>query len=111
MPTPRLARLATTTLPGGLEVREARTPLERLRGLAGLPAIEPGEALLLRRCRSVHTLGMRFPLDLVWLDADAQPVRIDRDVRPNRLRSCRGARHVLELPAGEAGHLEARYQR
>ncbi len=100
MPTPRLARLATTTLPGGRVVHEARTPLERLRGLAGLPALEPGEALLLRRCRSVHTVGMRFALDLVWLDADDHPVRIDRAVPPNRLKTCRRARHVLE----EAAH-------
>ena len=102
MPTRRLARLTTTTLPDGTVVREARTPLERLRGLALLPAVEPGEALLLRRCRSIHTVGMRFALDLVWLDADGRPIRVDRDVRPNRMRSCRGARHVVERPAGSA---------
>ena len=102
MPTPRLARLTTTTLPNGLRVREARTPLQRLRGLAGLSSIEPGEALLLRRCRSIHTLGMRFALDLIWLDADDRVIRIDRDVPPNRLRSCRRARSVVELTAGQA---------
>ena len=103
VPTPRLARLATTTLPSGLEVREARTPLERLRGLAGLESIEPDEALLLRRCRSIHTLGMRFALDLIWLDTDDHVVSIDHDVQPNRVRSCRHARHVIEVRAGEAG--------
>jgi uncharacterized protein len=56
-------------------------------------------ALLLPRCRSVQTFGMRFALDLVWLDADGCAIRIDRDVRPWRVRSCRGATAVLELPS------------
>jgi uncharacterized membrane protein (UPF0127 family) len=40
---------------------------------------------------------MRFPLDLVWLDADRRVVRVDRAVPPWRVRSCRQARSVLEL--------------
>ena len=108
MPTARLAALPEIVLDGGLRAAEAATPLARLRGLAGLSTIEPGEALLLRRCRSVHTLGMRFALDLVWLDADDQVVRVDRAVRANRMRSCRRARSVLELPAGAADRV---YQR
>jgi hypothetical protein len=42
---------------------------------------------------------MRFALDLVWLDADDRVVRLDRDVRPNRMRSCRRARSVVEQAA------------
>jgi uncharacterized membrane protein (UPF0127 family) len=41
---------------------------------------------------------MRFALDLVWLDADGRIVRVDRGVRPWRLRGCRAARAVVELP-------------
>jgi uncharacterized membrane protein (UPF0127 family) len=41
---------------------------------------------------------MRFALDLVWLDAEGRAVRIDRDVAPNRVRACRRARAVCEIP-------------
>jgi uncharacterized membrane protein (UPF0127 family) len=58
-------------------------------------------ALHLVPCRSVHTAGMRFALDLVWLDGDGGVVRVDRDVRPWRVRTCLGARSVVEARAGE----------
>ena len=80
----------------GVDLVIARSPVARLRGLIG----RSGDvALLLPRCRSVHTFGMRFALDLVWLDGAGRVVRIDRGVRPWRVRSCRAARSVLELPA------------
>jgi len=78
-----------------MEIVEAVTFRARLRGLAG--RADPGHALLLRRCRAVHTFGMRFTLDLVWLDADGAAVRVDRAVAPRRLRCCRRARAVLEV--------------
>ena len=70
---------------------------QRLRGLAFR---DEGGPLLIPRCRSVHTFGMRFSLDLVWLDARGRVIRVDRAVPPRRLRSCRRARAVLEVPAG-----------
>jgi uncharacterized protein len=80
-----------------MDVVVARGALTRLRGLAFRR--EYAGALLLPRCRSVHTFGMRFALDLVWLDAAGEVVRIDRGVPPCRVRSCRAARSVLELRA------------
>jgi hypothetical protein len=96
----RLGRLPARELPGGLVVHEARGPLARLRGLAGLPALPPDRALHLPRTRSVHTVGMRFALDLVWLDGSGRVVRIDRAVPPRRHAACRAARSVVELRAG-----------
>jgi uncharacterized membrane protein (UPF0127 family) len=95
----RLRRLASIGVPElpGVDVRVAGDPLARLLGLAGLGALPPGVGLLLPRTRSVHTLGMRFPLDLVWLDDEGHVMRIDRMVRPGRVRACRGARQVIEL--------------
>lgn len=78
-----------------MKIVVARSPLARLRGLA-LRRRPPGYALLLPRCRSVHTFGMRFPLDLVWLDRDGRPVRVDEAVPPWRVRRCRRAVAVLE---------------
>jgi uncharacterized membrane protein (UPF0127 family) len=97
---PRLRRLPA--LPGrlhGMEVRVAATARARLLGLSGLRA-RPPCGLLLPRTRSVHTFGMRFALDLVWLDARGRAIRLDPAVPPRRLRSCRAARAVIELPAG-----------
>jgi uncharacterized protein len=99
---PRLARLPSHPLPGGLIVVEARSRRARALGLAGLRDLPAHVALLIARCRSVHTIGMRFALDLVWLDEAGTPVRIDRMVTPGRLRTCRAARAVLETRAGAA---------
>ncbi len=89
----RLPALADT------DVRVAVGCRARLLGLALLA--EPGErvALLLPATRSVHTAGMRFPLDLHWLDADGRTLRVDRDVLPWRVRGCRRASAVVERPA------------
>jgi len=98
---PRLHRLPSLELAAlpGVSVRVAADPLARLVGLAGLRALPPGIGLLLPRTRSVHTLAMRFALDLVWLDARGTVVRIDGGVRPGRLRGCRAASQVVELPS------------
>jgi uncharacterized membrane protein (UPF0127 family) len=89
-------------LPGGLRVAEARSARARLLGLSFVDAPAPGDALLLTRCRSVHTFGMRFALDLVWLDGRGRVVRVERGVRPRRLAWCLRARAVVEVPAGQA---------
>jgi uncharacterized membrane protein (UPF0127 family) len=79
-----------------VDVLVARGP-RRLIGLIGRRSQPAGVALEIPRCRSVHTFGMRFPLDLVWLDGSRRVVRVDRGVPPWRVRSCRQARSVLEL--------------
>ena len=98
--TPRLAVLPARTLPDGLRLAVASRFTARLRGLAGLAAIGADEGLELPRCRSVHTVGMRFALDLVWLGADGAVLRVDQGVAPLRMRSCRGAASVVEVAAG-----------
>src|SRR6476646_5526068 len=96
----RLASLPARRLACGLSVREAASRASRLLGLAWLRE-PPPVALWLPRCRSVHTFGMRFPLDLVWLDAAGAVVRVDRSVPPRRVGWCRVAASVVELPVGE----------
>ena len=85
-----------------MRVVRADTFRQRARGLGGRAGIPADEALLIPRCRSVHTFTMRFALDLVWLAGDGRVIRIDRDVPPRRLRTCLRASAVLECRAGEA---------
>src|SRR5256885_13673930 len=102
---PRLTSLPCRVLPDGRRVFVARSWRARLLGLAGLAALPPGAALLLPACRSVHTFGMRFALDLVWVDARGAVVRVDRDVAPCSGRSCAAARAAVAVLAGEGEEL------
>lgn len=81
----------------------ADRPLTRLRGLLGRNRLAPGEGLLLTRTASVHTLLMRFAIDVLFLDSDLVVVGVVANVAPMRVTSCRRARAVLELAAGAAG--------
>jgi uncharacterized membrane protein (UPF0127 family) len=98
----RLERLPSRRLTGGGTVHEATTATARLLGLAFLRELPPGHALLIPNCRSVHTFGMRFPLDVVFLDERGDVLRLERAVRRRRLLFCRRAFAVLETRAGEA---------
>jgi uncharacterized membrane protein (UPF0127 family) len=88
-------------------VLEARGRRARRRGLAGLYEMPEGAALRIHRCRSVHTVGMRFALDLVWIDGDGRVQRVDSGVGPRRLRTCLRARTVLEARAGAGARFAA----
>lgn len=79
----------------------ARTALTRLRGLLGRKNLPPGEGILLRPAGSIHTAFMRFPIDAVFLDRDLQVLAIEAELPAWRTARRRGARAVLELPAGE----------
>ena len=91
----RQAYLATD-----LEV--ADTHWSRLRGLMGTDAsnFPAGKGLWIVPCRGVHTLGMRFPIDVVYLNGDRVIVHIQEQLRPWRLAALRlNAATVLELPS------------
>lgn len=98
----RLERLPTAVV-RGREVRVARGGRARLLGLAGLDRARVGAGLLIPRCASVHTFGMRFALDLVFLDRAGRPCAVRRAVPPRRVVFAQGAASVLELPAGQGG--------
>jgi len=71
----------------------------RLLGLSHLNVSDAGPGLLITRCSSVHTFGMRFALDLIFLDEAGGTVALWRAVPPRRLAACRGAAAVLEVPS------------
>lgn len=82
-------------------VHEATTFASRLLGLAHLGGMPSGHALLIANCRSVHTFGMRFALDVAFLDRRGRPLRLERSVPSRRMLRCHRAFAVLEARAGE----------
>jgi uncharacterized membrane protein (UPF0127 family) len=84
----------------GFEVPVATGFRARLLGLAQLPRERAGAGLLIPRCACVHTFGMRFALDLVFLDRDGRALAVRRGVPPCRFAWRPGAQAVLELPEG-----------
>ena len=77
----------------------------RLRGLAWRDRAEAGPGLLIPRCSSVHTFGMRFELDVYFLDRSGRVLSARRRVPPRRVLWRRGASAVLEIPAAEGGEI------
>jgi uncharacterized membrane protein (UPF0127 family) len=71
----------------------------RLLGLALLSRVRAGAGLLMPRCRSVHTFGMRFQIDVLFLDDEGRVIDLRRSVPPRRLLRCPDAMAVLELPS------------
>lgn len=87
-------------------MRVARSWWARFRGLLGTDRLDAGEGLWLSPCGSVHTAGMRYAIDVVFLDRELRVTRIVPNLRPRR--ACfgpRATRSTLELPAGAAAGL------
>jgi uncharacterized membrane protein (UPF0127 family) len=80
----------------------ADTFFPRLRGLLGRKQLAEDEGLLIRPAGSVHTLFMRFPIDVVFLDREDSVVKVVPALRPWRMAAARRAKRTLELAAGVA---------
>lgn len=80
----------------------ATNPALRLRGLLGKKELAAEEGILLRPCSSVHTMFMRFSIDVVFCDNELRVLSVSADVPRWRTRSKRSARCVIELRAGQA---------
>lgn len=83
------------------ELREVRRSWERARGLLATPPLQEGQALLIDPCNWIHTLGMGYPIDVLYLDRYLRVVEISEGMKPNRIGPwVRKAQAVIELPAG-----------
>jgi uncharacterized protein len=83
----------------------ADTHWSRLRGLLGLSAGDFGNGcgLWIVPCRGVHTLGMGFAIDAVYLDRGMNVIHVESELRPWRFAAVRAnAASVLELPCRTA---------
>jgi hypothetical protein len=97
----RLRRLPTAEV-ASRRLPVAVTLLSRLLGLALLRPERAGEGLVIPRCRSVHTFGMRFPIHVVFCDARLVPISVRGSVPATRVLRERRASAVVELPFGRA---------
>lgn len=84
-------------------VEPANSLFKRMKGLIGRPSenFPSGSGLWLLPCDGIHTFGMRFPIDAVYLDSNLQVVRLYHRIKPFRVAALMfKARSVLELPSG-----------
>jgi uncharacterized protein len=97
-PARRFEGLPTAEV-GGFTVPVTAGFRARLLGLSHLDREAAGTGLLIPHCSSIHTFGMRFALDLVFLDHRLRPLAVRSAVPPRRVFSHRAAAAVLELPS------------
>src|ERR1700760_3848879 len=84
----------------GDRIQFAGNARDRRRGLLGRKQLESGEGLWIVPCEAVHTFGMRFAIDLVYLDRKHRVVKTRSQVHPGRLSVCLSAYSVIELATG-----------
>jgi len=101
--------LGCLRLNGDVEIsnksRQTSTVFERMRGLLGGLAINTSECLWITRCNSVHTFFMRYPIDVVFVNANGVVLKICSHLAPWNMCLCFSAVAALEFRAGEADRL------
>jgi uncharacterized membrane protein (UPF0127 family) len=80
----------------------ADTSTTRKTGLLKHERLDPGEGLWIKPCEGVHTVGMKFPIDVLFLDKKRKVVKIRAAMPRWRMAACLWAHSVLELPSGTA---------
>lgn len=87
----------------GIRVVRANTFFKRLRGLLGRTSLPMNEGLLLEPCSAVHMMGMKFPIDIVFLSLNDRVLSVFTHVPPGwRGYTFPGTHRILELAAGAA---------
>lgn len=82
-------------------VDTAEAVFSRTKGLLGKEGLQESHALLIRPCKQIHTFFMRFPIDVVFVNARGQVIKIIPDMQPFRLSGIYlNAALAVELPAG-----------
>ena len=85
------------------QVRQADTFWKRFKGLLGTKELPEDACLWLEPCDSVHMMGMRYALDIVYLDEKRRILKIVSHLTPPfGMSVCRAAQSALEFRAGTA---------
>lgn len=82
------------------QVEVADTSRKRRTGLLKRENLPKGEGLWITPCEAIHTIGMKFPIDVVFISRSRKVLKVKEAVPPGRLAICLRAHSVLELPAG-----------
>jgi len=85
-----------------LDLLIAESTLERMQGLLPFPELSGREAMLLKPCRAIHTFGMKYPIDVVFVSRMGEVLKVAAAVYPRRASAHLRAHAVIELRAGEA---------
>ena len=85
------------------EADVADTSAKRRTGLLKHTQLDPGEGLWIAPCESVHSFGMKFAIDVVYLDRKKKVRKVRKEMVPRRVSACLTAHSVLELPVGVIG--------
>jgi uncharacterized protein len=97
-------RLCVRNATRGVEIAScvelADTAAKRSKGLLGRSGLPPGHAIWIAPCEAVHTFGMQFAIDLIYLDRQRRIRKIRSNVGPWRVSACLRAHSVIELAAG-----------
>lgn len=91
-----------------LNVLTAVTFLERAGGLLFRPKINMNEVLYLKPCNSVHTLGMKYSIDVVYLNRAGIIIKVIDGMKPYRASYCTSSKTVLEFISGVAKKMNLR---
>ena len=83
------------------DLKVAKNMWERFRGLIGSSPLEEGEGFLIPSCQGIHTFGMKFSIDVLYLDGEDRVIRLLKNYRSNLIGPVNWkAKSVLELPTG-----------
>lgn len=88
-----------------LEVFKTSNSFDRMRGLLFRPRLKENQAMLIDRCNSIHTFGMSYNIDVVYLDKLSRIIKIVKDIKPWRMSACWQAKNTLELLAHSSSKL------
>jgi len=88
------------------EVFKANNAWERARGLLARKTLDAHQGFWLEPCPSVHTIGMRYDLDIIFLDNNGQVNKVVSNLRSMRFAACSNTKVSLELIAGQAANLQ-----
>jgi len=72
----------------------------RNKGLLGRDSLPEAAAMIIAPCSAIHTLFMRFPIDVAFVARDGRVVKVCASVRPWRIAIAFGAFAAIEMPAG-----------
>lgn len=84
----------------------ADTSDKRRKGLLRREGLYPGQGLWIVPCESIHSFGMKFRIDVLFLDRKRRVRKLQTEMAPWRLSMCFLAHSVLELPNGTIGRTQ-----